>query len=93
MNAGGHGPGGDCSEAVHQLYHYLDGELTDARRAQIHAHLESCPPCFEGFEFEFELRELIKRRCQDAAPASLKDRIARAIRHEQLHPSGADEPA
>lgn len=86
-----HGLGGDCSEAVHQLYHYLDGELNDERRAQIRAHLESCPPCFEGFEFEYELRELIKRKCQESAPASLKNRIAQAIHHEELHPFGPGE--
>ena len=25
----------DCNEAVHQLYHFLDGELTEERRARI----------------------------------------------------------
>ena len=33
----------DCQEAVHQLYHYLDGELTDEKRAAIARHLDSAP--------------------------------------------------
>jgi hypothetical protein len=32
----------NCDEAVHQLYHYLDGELTDERRIQISEHLTFC---------------------------------------------------
>ena len=29
----------NCDEAVHQLYHFLDGEFTEERRAQIAEHL------------------------------------------------------
>ena len=76
----------DCDEAVHVLYHYLDGELTDERRAVIQAHLESCPPCFEGYEFEFELRQVIARKCRDDVPPDLRSRIAAAIEHDRLHP-------
>ena len=76
----------DCDEAVHVLYHYLDGELTPERRAVIQAHLESCPPCFEGYEFEFERRQVIARKCRDDVPPDLRARIAAAIEHDSLHP-------
>ena len=29
----------DCDEAIHQLYHFLDGELTEERRIKISEHL------------------------------------------------------
>lgn len=80
----------DCDEAVHVLYHYLDGALTDERRAVIQAHLESCPPCFEGYEFEFELRQVIARKCREQVPPDLVARIAQAIEHDRIHP-GASE--
>ncbi len=86
MTTGRHDDRLDCNEAVHVLYHYLDGELTEERRAVIHAHLESCPPCFEGYEFEFELRQVIARKCRDDVPADLRARIADAIEHDRLHP-------
>ena len=38
--AGCSGPTVDCDEAVHELYHYLDGELTEERRDEIRVHLE-----------------------------------------------------
>jgi mycothiol system anti-sigma-R factor len=79
--------GHECDDALHAIYHYLDGELTDERRAQIHAHLEACPPCFEGFDFEAELRIVIAKKCCEQVPESLRSRIADAIDHERLHPS------
>ena len=81
--------GHDCDDALHELYHYLDGELTSERRQQIQTHLESCPPCFEGFDFEAELRIVIARKCTDQVPDGLRQRIADAIDHELLHPDGS----
>ena len=76
---------GDCSEAVHVLYHYLDGELTEERRIVIRAHLDACPPCFEAFDFEAELRQVIAMRCREEVPESLRQRIADAINHDPGH--------
>ena len=86
MTTGPHDERPDCDEAVHVLYHYLDGELTEERRAVIQAHLESCPPCFEGYEFEFELRQVIAKKCRDEVPSDLIARVAAAIEHDRLHP-------
>lgn len=72
--------GHDCDDALHELYGFLDGELTPERRARIQQHLEACPPCFEGFDFEAELRVVVARKCQEQVPDSLRARIAEAIR-------------
>lgn len=69
----------DCEKAIHRLYGYLDGELTEAKRREIARHLDECPPCAQGFDFELELRTVIASRCRDEVPAGLKERIARAI--------------
>ncbi len=79
--------GHDCDDALHELYHFLDGELTDDRRTQIQDHLEACPPCFEGFDFEAELRIVVARKCVDHVPDELRQRIADAISHESHPPS------
>ena len=78
----------DCDEAVHQLYHYLDGELTDERRAQIADHLNFCSPCGGAVEFEAELRQVIANRCKDHVPESLIARIAEAIDEESRQHDG-----
>jgi mycothiol system anti-sigma-R factor len=72
----------DCDEAVHQLYHYLDGELTDERRQEIAVHLDLCAPCAGAADFEAELRVVIANRCKDHVPDSLIRRIADAIDEE-----------
>jgi mycothiol system anti-sigma-R factor len=67
---------GDCSEALEELYTYLDGELTEDRRELIAHHLNDCNPCFEAFDFEAELRIVISHRCRDEVPEALRTRIA-----------------
>jgi mycothiol system anti-sigma-R factor len=78
----GDGPRVDCDEAVHQLYHYLDGELTDERRLEIAVHLDACSSCADAAGFEAELRAVIANRCRDRVPDSLLARIAEAIHEE-----------
>ncbi|MEO7555290.1 MAG: mycothiol system anti-sigma-R factor [Acidimicrobiales bacterium] len=79
--------GHECDEALHTIYEYLDGELTDERRAQIQAHLDACPPCFEGYDFEAELRTVIAKKCIEQVPDSLRARVAAAIEGEQQRPN------
>ena len=76
------GPSIDCDEAVHQLYHYLDGELTEERREEIRVHLDFCGPCGGAVEFEAELRRVIASRCRDRVPESLIRKVAEAIDEE-----------
>ena len=67
----------DCREALHRIYHFLDGELT-------------CSPCFQMYGFETELRRVVHDKCRDAVPETLRQRIADAIDHEH---AGEDDAA
>jgi mycothiol system anti-sigma-R factor len=69
----------ECNETLRELYLYLDGELTDSDRVHIQQHLDDCSPCLEAFDFEAELRLVVRNRCVDQVPESLRNRIARAI--------------
>jgi mycothiol system anti-sigma-R factor len=80
--------GVNCTEAVHVLYHFLDGELTPERKLLIEYHLDSCSPCLEAFEFELELRQLIKARCQEHVPDALRLRIKNLLASEQAGTKG-----
>jgi len=75
-------PDENCDDALHELYGYLDGELTVERRTIIQQHLDDCPPCYEAFDFEAELRIVIARKCTETVPDSLKQRIADALAEE-----------
>ena len=72
----------NCDDALHELYGFIDGELTVEKRQAIQQHLDDCPPCYEAFDFEAELRTVIKHKCVDSVPDSLRQRIADAINSE-----------
>lgn len=80
----------DCVEAMHRVYHFLDGELTPENRKAIAKHLDKCSPCVEIFGFESEIRRLVADRCREQVPAELRQRIAAAIDHE--HRSSSAPP-
>ncbi len=88
---------GTCDEALQELYTFLDGELTETKRAKIKTHLDDCSPCLEVYDFEAELRLVIKHRCQESVPDSLRDKVARKLvaldaELQQEPSSGADAP-
>ena len=85
----------DCNETLRELYQYLDGELTDEDKRHIQGHLDDCSPCLEAFDFEAELRMVVRSRCTDQVPESLRDRIARVLESEgcQPAPTGDADPA
>jgi mycothiol system anti-sigma-R factor len=69
--------GGECTDALNTLYHFLDGELTPERRLAIQQHLEECSPCLRAYDFEAELKAVIARCCrEDQVPERLKQKIA-----------------
>lgn len=77
-----------CEAALHELYHFLDGELTDERRALISSHLDGCTTCLGAFDFESELRRVVAERCRETVPTHLRERIAMLIQHDRY---AADE--
>ena len=76
-----------CQDALHELYGYLDGELTTEKRAAIHRHLDEGQPCAEPCDFEAELREVVRRKCQEQVPDRLMAKVRAALAKEQA--SGA----
>jgi len=76
----------DCNDTLKELYHFLDGELTDENREHIRRHLDDCSPCLAAFDFQAELRMVVRTQCCDQVPSTLRDRIAAAIEAEGSAP-------
>lgn len=72
----------DCDHAYVRVYHYLDGEMTVWKRRAIKRHLDECPPCAQGFDFELEIRRVVSVSCRQEAPADLRRRIGEALGFE-----------
>jgi mycothiol system anti-sigma-R factor len=77
----------DCNETLREIYDYLDGELTNDEKAKLRRHLEECQPCFEAYDFEAELREVIRKRCTESVPESLRDKVRQALEQADAEPS------
>jgi len=71
--------GSECDEALDRLFAFLDSELVPSDAEQVRAHLADCRPCLEEFDVEAVVKKVVRRSCQEAAPAELRVRI-----HEQL---------
>ena len=69
----------DCDKAYRRMYRYLDGEITVIRRWRITRHLDKCPPCAQGYDFELEVRQVIATRCRDEVPPELKRKITETL--------------
>ncbi|PWJ54865.1 mycothiol system anti-sigma-R factor [Quadrisphaera granulorum] len=71
----------ECDGVLARIYDALDGETTVAELAEIHRHLEACPPCLEEYEVEAALKALVRRCCSERAPADLRAKILASITH------------
>jgi mycothiol system anti-sigma-R factor len=70
----------ECRDALDELELYLDDECGPDLESTIRAHLGDCPPCLNRADFERELRVIVAKRCKDAAPSGLLDRVIADLR-------------
>ncbi len=68
-----------CSEAVKQLWEYLDGIVDESQRAAIDEHLSFCRRCCGELEFAEELRRFLVEGDSDEIPGDVKARLTTAL--------------
>jgi mycothiol system anti-sigma-R factor len=71
-----------CEKTRHQVYGYLDKEMTWYRRARIRWHLRRCPPCADGFDFELALKARVRKDCSEEPPEELLERLRTFLREQ-----------
>lgn len=69
------GCGPDCEQALGRLFAYVDRELEPLDAAKVREHIEDCRPCLDEMAVETMLKELVRRCCQEQAPADLRVKI------------------
>lgn len=70
----------DCSEVLHHIYEYLDGEMSPDDVRRVATHLAECRPCLAEHDLDAAVKQVVKRSCDEApAPAALRLRIAQRI--------------
>lgn len=76
----------ECDEVLHELDHYLHGELDQERVAHLEEHLGDCGWCFEHAEFQRKLKEIVRVKCRTETPEHLVLRVRETIRFERERP-------
>ena len=70
----------DCSEVLHRVYEYLDGEMTPDDTRKIKDHLDACGPCLQEYDLDQALEAIVKRSCAcEEAPVELRTQIMARI--------------
>ena len=72
--------GCDCSHTRANLEELIRGELCDTDCAPIRKHLENCDECRNEQHVFEKLTVAVRRACDEAAPASLRETILTSLR-------------
>jgi mycothiol system anti-sigma-R factor len=75
-----HAGHGDCSEVLHRIYEYLDGEMSSDDVRRVAAHLQECQPCLAEHDLDVALKQVVRRSCAgETAPAAIRLQIMQRI--------------
>jgi len=68
-----------CSEAVRQLWEYLDRALSPEDQARVEQHLAFCRRCCGELEFARELQAFLATHAAEEIPEPVRDSLQRFI--------------
>jgi mycothiol system anti-sigma-R factor len=68
-----------CSEAVRQLWDYLDQAVSPQDQAKVEQHLSFCRSCCGELEFANQLRGFLATQGADELPPHVKARLERFL--------------
>jgi mycothiol system anti-sigma-R factor len=68
-----------CSDAVRQLWDYLDSAISPEDQARVDRHLSFCRTCCGELEFAKELRAFLASTGAEEIPPQVKARLERFV--------------
>lgn len=68
-----------CQEALDYLYDMIDSEVSDLDEKRIRDHLDKCRDCFDIYEVEEKVNELIKERLSSDPPSERLDKLKAGV--------------
>jgi mycothiol system anti-sigma-R factor len=64
-----------CSEAVEQMWAYIDGELADVEGEAVREHLAACRRCYPHYDFQKAFCQFLRGHRGAGAPPELRRRL------------------
>ena len=68
-----------CSEAVRQLWDYLDHAIAPEDQERVERHLSFCRRCCGELEFAKEIRGFLASDSSEEVPSQVKERLERFV--------------
>jgi mycothiol system anti-sigma-R factor len=68
-----------CSEAVRQMWDYLDNAIAPEDQEKVEHHLSFCRRCCGELEFAKEVRRFLASGASQEIPADVKHRLERFV--------------
>lgn len=75
--------GNNCDDAFHEVYSYLDSEISWFRAWRLRRHLKGCEGCVQAYGFEERLRIVVRTRLREDIPPEFLARLRQAIDEER----------
>jgi mycothiol system anti-sigma-R factor len=68
-----------CTEAVRQLWDYLDNAIAPEDQEKVEKHLSFCRKCCGELEFAKEMRAFLATSSAEEIPSDVKKRLERFV--------------
>jgi mycothiol system anti-sigma-R factor len=68
-----------CSDAVRQLWEYLDRSIAPEDQEKVEHHLSFCRRCCGELEFAKEIRQFLASGSSEEIPTHVKERLERFV--------------
>jgi anti-sigma factor (TIGR02949 family) len=80
----------ECSEVLHRIYEYLDGEMQPSDVARVAQHLEACGPCLHEHDLDRAVKAAVRRSSstEQSCPDQLRVQIRQRITMVRLELDG-----
>ena len=89
MSHDAHAGHGDCSEVLHRIYEYLDGEMSADDVRRVATHLQECQPCLAEHDLDMALKKAVRRSCsQESTPPAVRLQIIQRITAVRIESEG-----
>jgi anti-sigma factor (TIGR02949 family) len=89
MTQDAHAGHGDCSEVLHRIYEYLDGEMSADDVRRVATHLSECQPCLAEHDLDMALKQAVRRSCsQESTPVAVRLQIIQRITSVRIENEG-----
>jgi mycothiol system anti-sigma-R factor len=68
-----------CKDCETKLDQYVDRELNSTQALEVQLHLEGCPDCMEHYDFQSNLKRLVKHSCDCETPPAFREKLRQIL--------------